>query len=961
MLNLYKMSPFNVFYYFKKLHLKVLFLSILCSQFNVFASELISFNIPKQPVNTALISFAEQSDTTIIFSFNLTKNYQANAILGFYPTKFALKKLLHQSGLIAQLTTDGKIKIEKAKITQTTNLNHTTDIATEHAEHTISKIKVTSDSIEKISILGSRNNRRSISTLPVPVDILTLSSLNSTGHIELVKLIQTLVPSFNRSTSAISDGSDVLHPTTLRGLGPDQTLVLINGKRRHQASLIHINSSVGRGTAGVDMNSIPIESIAYVEILKDGASAQYGSDAIAGVINIVLKGKHDGGNISLSSGMYSKGDGETVQLSVSKGLIISENFFINTTLNMKEHGNTNRSGEYGTCQYKGCTELNDGSFLVGDRRELDAPRKTFNIGDAFYNQLSLTVNSEYLSSYGKFYSFLTYSNRENISSAFFRHNADSNSNIELQDGDATISEGYLPNIHSKITDFSFNLGKTFRLPNNAAMDVSYTFGRNNINYHVKDSINASQVNAWLNQTDKLANDIRTDIPREAFAYGLKLSLQTLNIDYTQHFDHTSIAFGVEHRVDHYSVIPGELYAYNDYDSLNGENLFDIDRLGGIQGFPGISPSLSVDESRTTQSVYLELDSDLTDNFNIIAAVRYDASLSYQHSTNYKFAGHWGITESFSLRGNISTGFRAPSMQQLYFNNISTQFIVNNENKLVPEVVKTYRNDSEVARGLGIKTLVPEDSTSISLGGVYHLSNSINLSLDYYNVNIEKRIILSNKIDRSYLLPSLHNIDNDITKGQFFLNGAESTTEGVDIITTWDSSILKNGALSFTLAANFTETSINRLYPLYSKQQGFISSKELYSAEDISIIEEWQPKYRIHLSALYVKEDWQLNLSLNQYGKYTISDGDRQTYTPKLVTDIKVDYTINNKLSIFFGSDNLFGITPDKNMIGNSRAGKIVDDRGNVIVESEGVFKYSRRSAPFGYNGAYFYAGLSYQL
>jgi iron complex outermembrane receptor protein len=940
----------------------VVFFFSLFHQNKSLASELKSFDLPKQQANNALIRFAEQADTTIIFSYDLTKQYQTNNISGFYTTEYALTKLLRNSGLIAKFYPGGQIRVEK-ELSIPKSVKPTNNVAV--STKTVTKPLNQVNHIEQISVLGSRANRRTIDTLPVPVDVFTNDALNSTGQHEIGKIIQSLAPSFNVSTSAISDGSDVLQPATLRGLGPDQTLVLINGKRRHQASLIHINNSIGRGTAGVDMNAIPLESVDYIEVLRDGAAAQYGSDAIAGVINIVLKGKQKEGNLSLSTGQYSRGDGNTIQLGLSKSIIFNKDTFISSALSIKEHQSTNRSDLHGACQFKGCTKLPDGSFLLGDPREIDAPRDTFNIGDAFYNQIALTLNGEHKNTQGKAYGFFTFSNRENKSSAFFRHNADSLANIELQDNDATIPEGFLPKINSKITDTSLNLGQTFYLPNDASLDLSYTYGKNSIDYHVEDSINSSFANALLNQTEMLADEIRNAIPRSADAYGLELSLQTINLNYTRHFSTTSFAMGLEHKIDSYKVRPGEEYAYKDYDTLLGKGHFPLDINAGIQGFPGISPDLAVNEHRTTNSIYVELNSDISDALNVITAIRHDNSASYGHSTNYKLSAYLALSEDLSLRANFSTGFRAPSMQQLYFNNISTQFIVNKDENLVPEVVKTFRNDSEIAHSLGIKKLTPEESKNLSFGSVYQLSDTINLSLDYYQIAIDQRIVISDKIERSLLNLPNSGSTSHITKGQFFLNGIETETEGIDLIATWKSTLLQADELALTLAANLTKTDIKTLYPLSSTtgnmNQDSISINQLYSRNDMSIIEEWQPKSRVHLSSVYNKEDWNINLSLTYYGTYTITDGSSQKFSPELITDLKFNYQLTHALKLFAGSNNLFDVMPDKNKIGNSRAGKIVDTEGNTIVNSNGVFKYSRRSAPFGYNGAYFYAGLDYQF
>ena len=962
-------------------------IALLCTLFiqtTCFANKLISFNVPEQQSNTALITFAEQADITILFSYDLTKRYKTNNLSGFYTTDYALQKLLRNTGLIAKCYSDGQIKVEEEAVPQE-SISKYINRMQQNRSYVEEKDKNGSPHsfIEKISVLGSRANRRTIESLPVPVDILTKERLNNTGQHEIGNILQSLAPSFNVSTSSISDGSDVIKPATLRGLGPDQTLVLINGKRRHQASLIHINNSIGRGTAGVDMSAIPLESIDYIEILRDGASAQYGSDAIAGVINIVLKGKEHKGNISITSGQYSRGDGHTDQIGLSKTLLLDKNTFITATLSIKEHQNTNRSGLDGSCQYKGCIELNNGTFLVNDKREIDAPRTTFKIGDAFYKQTAITLNAEHSHSLGNMYGFYTYSNRDNESFAFFRHNADIPSNIELQDNNAVIPEGFLPKIKSKIKDVSFSIGNTAKLPNGGFVDLSYTYGNNSIDYNVEDSINSSLVSTWLNHSDMPAQQIRNEIPREAYAYGLALSLQTININYTQHFSNISFAMGFEHRIDTYKVIPGEEYAYNDY-----EVAFHIDQNiaqetdsfssitnAGIQGFPGISPNLSVNESRATDSLYLELNSDITESLNMIAAVRYDNASSYGSSINYKLSGYYNPAENISFRANFSTGFRAPSMQQLYFNNVSSQFIVNGAQELVPEVVKTFRNDSKVAQSIGIKKLTPEKSNNLSFGIVNKITDNIDLSLDFYQIEIDQRIVISDKIDSAMFdMPDTRYLSN-VTKAQFFLNGIKTKTEGVDLVATWEPSLNSSDALTFTLAANLTKTEVIKLYPLApslnnplshtintaNTSSHDISINELYSQNDISIIENWQPKTRVYLSSEYEKGDWDINISFNYYGAYTITDGDSQKYSPEVVTDIKFNYNVTQAISLYFGSNNLFDVTPDENNIGNSRAGTLIDEQGNVIVSSKGVFKYSRRSAPFGYNGAYFYAGLNYQF
>jgi iron complex outermembrane receptor protein len=301
------------------------------------------------------------------------------------------------------------------------------------------------------------------------------------------------------------------------------------------------------------------------------------------------------------------------------------------------------------------------------------------------------------------------------------------------------------------------------------------------------------------------------------------------------------------------------------------------------------------------------------------------------------------------------------MQQLYFNNVSTQFVVGDDGSLVAEQVGTFRNDSTLAQSIGIPKLKEEKSQNRSLGIVYNVTDNINLTIDYYSIDIDDRIVISNRLGKGLsdtLDAALES--SGAGAGQFFLNGADTETEGVDLVATWNTEGL-GGTLDFTFAANFTKTDVVDLFTPSGSGLETIPVEDVFSAQETSIIEEWQPEDRINLSALYRLEDWTVNLSLNRYGEYTVEDGGRQTYGAEILTDVKVNYFFNENLSFNIGANSLFDVYPDKNTIGNSRSGTIVDASGNTIVSSPGVFTYSRRSAPFGFNGAYYYVGAEYKF
>ncbi|NYR12275.1 TonB-dependent receptor [Pseudoalteromonas sp. MIP2626] len=961
-------------------------LSVLASAFfslNVLATvttgQMVQFDIKAQRADKALIEFAKQTEQTVVFSYELAKQYNANSLYGFYTQLDALEALLGDTKLDAVVDQNGLLSIKLKQINRkNNNMMKLSGVSAAilpallaaNTQGVNAAEDVAQEKIEKIAIVGSRVAGRSVEDLPVPVDILSAEALENTGQTEVGRMLQSIAPSFNFSSSSISDGTDALRPATLRGLGPDQTLVLINGKRRHQASIIHINTSVGRGTAGTDMNAIPASAIKRIEVLRDGAAAQYGSDAIAGVINIVLKDGSEGGKAAINYGQYSEGDGETINLDFNKGFALGDKGYVNTTLNYRDRAPTNRAGLHGSCQFNGCTTLDDGTLVAGDPRELTADRDTFRIGDADSQQFGLIVSTGYELGDGELYGFITYSTRDNESAAFFRHNANGGGNTVLQDNDATIQAGFLPKINTTIDDISYNFGYKTQFDNDASLDLSYTYGENSIDYTTSDTINASYANFLRYDQGLSAADIRATIPREAYAYGMELSLQTLNLDFTQNFDDYSLAMGAEIRTDEYRILEGSEYAYRDYDTVEGVSEFSglsggvgsEDASGGTQGFGGSSPMSSVDESRDVISFYLDAETYIIEDVILSGALRYDNYKGFGDTVNFKLAGNWSITDDISLRGALSSGFRAPSMQQLYFNNISTQFVVDDvTGNLVAEEVGTFRNDSTLAQSLGIPKLTEEKSQNRSLGIVYNVTDNINVTLDYYSIDIDDRIVISNRLGKG-LSPSLDAalISSGAGAGQFFLNGANTETQGIDFVATWNTEGL-GGTLDFTLAANFTKTDVVSLFTPAGSGLETVPVEDVFSDQEISIIEEWQPEDRINLSALYQRDDWTVNLSLNRFGEYTVEDGGRQTYGAEILTDVKVNYFITENLSVNIGANNLFDVYPDENTIGNSRTGTIVDAQGNTIVSSPGVFKYSRRSAPFGFNGAYYYLGAEYRF
>ncbi len=817
-----------------------------------------------------------------------------------------------------------------------------------------------SETIEEIVTLGTRQAGRVSADLAVPVDTLSSDEMEATGQTEVGRMLQVLAPSFNFSSSSISDGTDALRPATLRGLGPDQTLVLVNGKRRHQASLIHINNSVGRGTAGTDMNAIPAIAIKRIEVLRDGAAAQYGSDAIAGVINIQLKDDTEGGSFGLSAGEYSEGDGQTTNVDLYKAFSLGNEGYLGVSFNYRDRERTNRAAPQGGCLYGGCADTDGNGYLEpapgNEQREVTGPgRNGFRIGDADSEQIGVVVNAGMELGNGELYSFITYSGRDNQSGAFYRNPA--GSGAALDDGENVVVDGFLPLINSEIDDQSFNVGYRAEFDDDSALDLSFTSGRNTIDYTTSNSANYSFVNE-LNYGVGLSDaDIRAQIPREAFAYGIELGLQTINLDYTTSVGDVYLAIGTELREDTYKVIAGDEYAYRDYDTdEDGDPLYPQNASGGIQGFPGISPLSAADESRNVISFYVDAEYQLTESLLVNGAVRYDDYDGFGDTTNFKLAANLRVTDNFRLRGAASTGFRAPSMQQLYFSNISTQFING-----VQVETGTFRNDSQLAAAIGIPDLKEEESTNFSLGAVVDITDNWDLAVDFYSIDIDDRVVISNNLGFG-LSPAL---DAALTAvgasgGQFFLNAIDTETQGVDIVSTISDISLLRGYLAITFAANFTETDITRIFS-NSPALAPIPPEEIFGGFQPSVIETWQPEDRITLSGSWVRDNWSANLTLQRYGEYTTVDQGSQTYGAEMLTDLRVSYALDNGLTFFVSGNNIFDVTPDEVTNSTSRGGNFESVPGAMDMGSPTVFRYSRRSAPFGFNGAYWSVGANWRF
>ncbi len=823
--------------------------------------------------------------------------------------------------------------------------------------------------LEKLVVLGSRFEERSVSDSPVPVDVITEEEILATGQTEVGRIIQELIPSFNFSSSTISDGTDALRPATLRGLGPDQVLVLVNGKRRHKSALVHVNTSVGRGTAGVDMNTIPVSAIKRIEVLRDGASAQYGSDAISGVINIVLKDGYDG-KITATAGQLYEGDGETIVASINKGFSVGGESVVNATLEVRDRSRSNRAGVMGDIQYPGseCLDENGNAAscgsLSGPRTLSDSnvndpervfDRDRFRVGDADSTHVSFVLNMRGPVDFmdGEVYGFFDLSRRENESGGFYRRaNALSQNPVG-----SDYPDGFLPLINTSISDFGVGVGFEGDLTDSVKMDASYVAGGNSFSFEITDSHNATWIVCQADPSLCIGtpDDYGGSIPSSADAGELKLFQHTVNLDFTTPFTFGNLAWGGEYRREEYEIAAGDPYSYENY---LGDN--NMGTVPGIQVFPGFRPDNEVSETRDAFSAYADAEFDVGEMLLLSPAVRYENYSDFGNTFNGKLSARAALSDSFALRGSASTGFRAPSMQQIYFNNISTQFNANDEGVFVPSQVRTFRNDSQVAKDIGIPELKEETSRNFSAGFVFSPIPALTITTDFYYILIDDRIVLPNRISASDadLSQAVKDIfaQERVRQGQFFMNAADTTTKGVDIVASFDHSFADSSTLKVVFAGTVNETEVT------DTNLPELLDEKFFDEQARSMIEEWQPKDRFSLSGSYTKGFASLLVAVHRYGEYTVVDGGRsQTYGAKYITDANLSLEMGKIGTVKVGANNLFDVKPDKNEIGQSRGGTIYDHDGSLIVDSPGVFTYSRRSAPFGFNGGYYYVAYEYSF
>ncbi|MDV3947868.1 TonB-dependent receptor [Elizabethkingia anophelis] len=881
-------------------------------------------------------------------------------------------------------------------------------------------------SIDEVVIVGSRSGGRSKADSPVPVDVFNLKETSLVlPQTNINQILNAVAPSFTSTVQTNADGTDHLDPAQLRGLGPDQVLVLVNGKRRHTSALINVNGAPGRGTVGTDLNAIPSFALSRIEVLRDGASAQYGSDAIAGVMNLQLK--RDTGKLTgqVSYGGYltdaaknhtGNWDGDQIQVDLNYGAKVGKKGgFVNVTFSSQYRNPTFRAGvESGNIynaynaiekraaeggvnlssyfsninQIKGTPNeqqfvglvhqyaqkvnyfdnayqqqiqnansitalqaLLGGNYTDQELAYRGQERRDFNmwVGQSKLNNNQIFVNAEIpLSDTWKVYTFGGYGYRYGTSGGFYRRPNQSRTFTGLY------LDGYLPKINTDIHDVSLSAGVKGTWDGWNA-DFSNTFGQNAFNYTINNTGNTS---------------LRFNSPSTFKAGGLRFLQNTINLDFSKKFDvfnGLNFAFGGEQRHENFQITPGTPASYLTYD-VNGNPVTDFKTQlrptdffgnalpGGSQVFAGFRDVNAVKKSRNSYAAYADAEVNFTNWLLVDGAVRYENYSDFGNTVNFKLASRIKLMKDLNFRFAGSTGFRAPSIHQIYYNTTSTLFT----NGQLLEV-GTFSNDSQIAGLLQIPKLKQETSQSVSAGFTYKIpALNLNITADGYWIKVKNRIVLTGQFarptgDYNLMTPSQQKLwdafnEAGVNAAQFFANAIDTETRGVDVV------ISHNYKTSgFSLKNDFA-INLNK-----TKRVGNIHSSDLlrdaglegtYFSENSRIyLEEAVPRVKASLAHTLQFGKLDVYVRNTYYGKVTGADvivqpNTHQIMSDRVITDLSVAYGFSKNISLTLGANNVFDVYPSRNL---------------PVSSNNDQFVYTRSTSQFGMNGRYVFTRLNFNF
>jgi iron complex outermembrane receptor protein len=766
--------------------------------------------------------------------------------------------------------------------------------------------------LQSVIVTGTRAlNRRTLDS-ESPVDIISSRELLATGSSELATVLGRLLPSMNFPRPSGADASDAVRPAQLRGLSPDQTLVLVDGKRRHTSAVINVNGTVGRGSAPADLNAIPLSAIDHVEVLRDGASAQYGSDAIAGVVNIILKKGAAGGGVEATVGQYQEHDGRQKTLRGSTGFRLGDKGWVRVAVEAADRNSTNRAGI--------------------DPRPESGPRqgqRNQRFGDPETHPRALFVNGQLqLNDAIEWYAFGNYSQRSTNAAATWR-TAYTSVPVAGQPPkvrSAVFPEGFLPLQNSQSLDTALVTG----LRGDVAgwrWDASLNYGHNHFDLDLDDTVNLTigLPREWANQTH--------------FYAGQLLSTQQLaNLDVAREIPVSflagplTVALGLEARHESYEIGAGEPASYFG---------------SGSQGFSGFRPQNAGTNSRNNQSVYVNLEGDITKALSGTLAARYEHYSDFGSTTSVKASARYAFTPSFSLRGTASTGFRAPSLAQQFYATTTTNFsVVNGTN--VPVDTITAPVNSAAGLTLGSQPLKAEKARNLSLGAQWQPTRNWTNTIDVYRIDIDDRIALSANVNLAPRYIDALAVQGivGVGAGRYFTNAVDTRTKGVDLVSSYRLNLAGGARADFTAAYNHNKTDVQHV----SDRVATLAAANLLliDLQTLGRLTVATPKDKLSLSTDYTRGIWGGHATLTRYGKFVVPQNNvalNQTFDPQWVLDLSANVRLAGNWQLTGGIDNATNRYPG-----------LIRSEGNLNLN--GIQRYSNFS-PNGFNGRFYYVKAAY--
>ena len=826
------------------------------------------------------------------------------------------------------------------------------------------KLKATADNLialatgatnlaEVVVAVGSRNSQRTLTDSPLPVDILSAKELTSTGQPTFDKALQYRIPSFNTVNTPVNDATTLLDPWEIRNMGPSRTLILINGKRKNLSSLLYVQFSPGRGETGVDLSAIPQQAIKRVEILRDGASAQYGSDAIAGVMNVILKDKFDYTSLNVNTGVTGKGDGGMIDVAFNSGSNFAGKGFVNYTIDLSQQNSAVRSGiidvpteiatfggdaaqnalitnylkDYPTANnINGTGTISAGKFLINAGIPL-GDNKEFYANAAMVTKRVLSY-ANFRPPYWRQDRGLLHSPTDNggknyITAATLAFPGQDN--VDLYKGYI----GYAPTFEGNLIDYNATVGARGET-NGWKHDISLTTGYNSQLYTVDNTVNRT-----------LGKSSPTRFRPGGYAFSHIVGNMDISKQVT---DKLGIAFGMEARSEKYTIIAGDTASYS------GE---------GSNSFPGINATNAGVFQRFNIGGYLDLSYDVTKNFLVNGTVRTEKYSDFGNATVWKVSSRYKVADDkIVFRGSASTGFRAPSLSQIYAQSTQAAFIGG-----TIQLSGLFNNKSTQARLLGIPALKPEKSTNFSVGVAVNPNRNLSISLDYFNINVKDRIVYSSSISSSDLTTTLGQIlhQANVASIQFFINGIQTSTSGLDYVVSYRNLPLGRGKLGLNLAGNFML--VNKIVGTPADPDAIKSAgSSILNTQIKSLLTESRPKYKSILGLDYNVGKWNVNLNNTLFGPTSFQDLDnggsvmeniKAQFKPAVVSDLSIGYTFSKTLSASVNANNLFNILPKWDLVALNDAGAKYLSNATDAALLRGYLTFSGRYSILGYNGSQF--------